>query len=37
MRTDGRKLDQLRDIEITRNYTKFAEGSVLVETGDTMV
>jgi len=37
MRTDGRKVDQLRDIEITRNYTKFAEGSVLVETGDTMV
>jgi ribonuclease PH len=37
MRTDGRKLDQVRDIEITRNYTKFAEGSVLVETGDTMV
>ncbi|KXS48787.1 MAG: ribonuclease PH [Halanaerobium sp. 4-GBenrich] len=37
MRTDGRKLDQLRDVEITRNYTKYAEGSVLVETGDTMV
>jgi ribonuclease PH len=37
MRTDGRKIDQLRDVEITRNYTKFAEGSVLVETGDTMV
>ncbi|MFW6267433.1 MAG: ribonuclease PH [Halanaerobium sp.] len=37
MRTDGRKMDQLRDVEITRNYTKYAEGSVLVETGDTMV
>ncbi len=37
MRTDGRKVDQLRDVEITRNYTKYAEGSVLVETGDTMV
>lgn len=37
MRTDGRKFDQLRDVEITRNYTKFAEGSVLVETGDTMI
>lgn len=37
MRTDGRKIDQLRDVKITRNYTKFAEGSVLVETGDTMV
>jgi ribonuclease PH len=37
MRTDGRKVTQLRDVEITRNYTKYAEGSVLVETGDTMV
>ena len=37
MRTDGRELNQLRDVEITRNYTKYAEGSVLVETGDTMV
>jgi len=37
MRTDGREVNQLRDVEITRNYTKYAEGSVLVETGDTMV
>lgn len=37
MRTDGRKYNQLREIEITRNYTKYAEGSVLIETGDTMV
>ncbi|PUU94604.1 MULTISPECIES: ribonuclease PH [Halanaerobium] len=37
MRNDGRKVDQLREVEITRNYTKYAEGSVLVETGDTMV
>ncbi len=37
MRTDGRKYNQIRDVEITRNYTKFAEGSVLVETGDTMI
>ncbi len=37
MRNDGRELDQLRDVEITRNFTKYAEGSVLVETGDTMV
>lgn len=37
MRTDGREINQLRDIEITRDYTKYAEGSVLVETGDTMV
>ncbi|ADO76770.1 ribonuclease PH [Halanaerobium praevalens] len=37
MRTDGREYNQLREIEITRNYTKYAEGSVLIETGDTMV
>jgi len=37
MRNDGREIDQLRDVEITRNFTKYAEGSVLVETGDTMV
>ncbi|ADQ14321.1 ribonuclease PH [Halanaerobium hydrogeniformans] len=37
MRNDGRELDQLRDIQITRDFTKYAEGSVLVETGDTMV
>ena len=37
MRNDGRKVNQLREVEITRNYTKYAEGSVLVETGDTMV
>jgi ribonuclease PH len=37
MRNDGRELNQLREVEITRNYTKYAEGSVLVETGDTMV
>jgi len=37
MRIDGREADQLREIQITRDYTKYAEGSVLVETGDTMV
>ena len=30
-----RGADQLRDISISRNYTKHAEGSVLVEFGDT--
>ena len=29
--------DQLREIKITRHYTKHAEGSVLVEFGDTKV
>jgi len=37
MRPSGRKPDQLRDIRITRHYTKHAEGSVLVEFGDTKV
>jgi len=37
MRPSGRKPDQLRDIKITRRYTKHAEGSVLVEFGDTKV
>ncbi|MFA5529787.1 MAG: ribonuclease PH [Thiohalomonadaceae bacterium] len=37
MRPSGRAPDQLRPIRITRNYTKHAEGSVLVEFGDTKV
>jgi len=37
MRPSGRSLDQLRDVKITRNFTKHAEGSVLVEFGDTKV
>jgi ribonuclease PH len=37
MRPSGRNSDQLRDIRITRNYTKHAEGSVLIECGDTKV
>ncbi len=37
MRPSGRSPDQLRDIKFTRNYTKHAEGSVLVECGDTKV
>ncbi|MDO8705976.1 MAG: ribonuclease PH [Sulfuricaulis sp.] len=37
MRPSGRKPEQLRDIRITRNYTKHAEGSVLVEFGETRV
>lgn len=28
MRIDRRALDQLREIKITRNYTRYAEGSV---------
>ncbi|QQD22654.1 ribonuclease PH [Oceanospirillaceae bacterium ASx5O] len=37
MRPSGRTPDQLRAVRITRNYTKHAEGSVLVEFGDTKV
>ena len=36
-RTNQRPHHQLRDIRITRQYTKHAEGSVLVEFGDTKV
>lgn len=37
MRPSGRAHDQLREISITRQYTKHAEGSVLVKFGDTHV
>jgi ribonuclease PH len=37
LRPSKRQPDQLRDIRITRHYTKHAEGSVLVEFGDTKV
>ena len=37
MRPSGRQPDELRAIKITRNYTKHAEGSVLIEFGDTKV
>ncbi|MBL1277860.1 MAG: ribonuclease PH [Ectothiorhodospiraceae bacterium] len=37
MRPSGRSPDQLRPVKFTRNYTKHAEGSVLVEFGDTKV
>ena len=37
MRPSKREADQLRNIIITRNYTNYAEGSVLVEFGQTKV
>jgi ribonuclease PH len=37
MRPSGRNPDQLREIKFTCGYTKHAEGSVLVEFGDTRV
>jgi ribonuclease PH len=37
MRPSKRAPDEMRSIQITRNFTKHAEGSVLVEFGDTKV
>ena len=37
MRPSKRAADEMRHISITRNYTKHAEGSVLIEFGDTKV
>lgn len=37
MRPSARAADQLRPINITRNYIKHADGSVLIECGDTRV
>lgn len=37
MRPSGRAAEQVRPIKITRHYTKHAEGSVLVEFGETKV
>ena len=36
-RADGRAFDQLRPVELTKDYIKFAEGSVLIRCGDTVV
>jgi len=36
-RPSNRAVDQLRDIKLTRQYTMHAEGSVLIECGDTKV
>jgi len=36
-RVDGRANDEIRPITITRNFNKYAEGSVLIEAGDTKV
>jgi len=36
-RRDERKNNKLRDLKITKNYIKYAEGSCLIELGDTKV
>ncbi len=37
IRQDGRGLDKIRKVQITRNYIKYAEGSCLIELGNTRV
>lgn len=37
LRIDGRKKNELRPMVVTRNYIKHAQGSVLIEVGDTKV
>lgn len=37
MRIDGRAFDQIRKIKITPNITRYAEGSALIEMGNTQV
>ncbi|MGI5875936.1 MAG: ribonuclease PH [Dethiobacteria bacterium] len=37
MRINGRKNDEMRPVKVTRNLLKYAEGSVLIEIGDTKV
>jgi ribonuclease PH len=37
MRVDGRSPDQKRPVRMTPGYTKYAEGSVLIEVGETRV
>ena len=37
LRSDGRAADQMRPVTITPNFTKHAEGSALIDVGDTRV
>lgn len=37
MRIDGRKLNELRTVKLTAGFSKFAEGSCLIEMGNTIV
>ncbi len=37
MRKDGRRNDELRPVKVTRHFIKHAEGSVLIEVGQTRV
>lgn len=37
MRTDGRQHDKIRPVKVTKNYIKYAEGSVLINAGNTRI
>lgn len=37
MRYDGRAVDEMRKVKVTLGFSKFAEGSCLIEVGDTVV
>lgn len=37
MRKNNRKNDEIREVKVVSNFTKYAEGSVLIELGDTKV
>jgi ribonuclease PH len=37
MRSNGRKVDEIRPVRMIRNYIKHAEGSVLIQLGETRV
>ncbi len=37
MRSDGRRFEKMRPVKITKNYIKYAEGSCLIEMGNTKV
>jgi ribonuclease PH len=37
LREDGRQNHDIRNVKVTRNYTMYAEGSVLIEVGNTKV
>ncbi|MDK7178452.1 hypothetical protein QP445_13600, partial [Micrococcus luteus] len=36
-RPSGREISAMRQVKITRNFTPYAEGSVLIEVGQTIV
>jgi ribonuclease PH len=37
LRSDGRRFDEIRDIKISKDYLRYPQGSVLMETGHTKV